>query len=280
VREIQAADLTKAVRDLCIDANYNLPEDVVQCFRDSLEIEESDTGKAIFNELLENAEIARTEKVPYCQDTGFAILYVDLGQDVHVVGGDFNQALEEGVRQGYADGYLRKSIVRHGLDRKNTGDNTPCLSHVHLVPGERVEITIVPKGGGSENMSRINMMKPSDGKEGVKDFVVETIREAGPNPCPPLVVGVGIGGTFDYCAYLAKKGIFRGIGTRSSKPIDRELEEELLELCNNLGIGPAGYGGRITVLDVHVESFPCHIASLPVAVNTQCHAARHKTVTL
>jgi len=280
VREIQAADLTKAVRDLCIDANYNLPEDVVQCFRDSLEIEESDTGKAIFNELLENAEIARTEKVPYCQDTGFAILYVDLGQDVHVVGGDFNQALEEGVRQGYADGYLRKSIVRHGLDRKNTGDNTPCLSHVHLVPGERVEITIVPKGGGSENMSRINMMKPSDGKEGVKDFVVETIREAGPNPCPPLVVGVGIGGTFDYCAYLAKKAIFRGIGTRSSKPIDRELEEELLELCNNLGIGPAGYGGRITVLDVHVESFPCHIASLPVAVNTQCHAARHKTVTL
>jgi fumarate hydratase subunit alpha len=280
MREIQAPDLTKAVRDLCIDANYNLPEDVVQCFRDSLEIEESDTGKAILNELLENAEIAKTEQVPYCQDTGFAILYVDLGQDVHVVGGDFNEALEEGVRQGYADGYLRKSIVRHGLDRKNTGDNTPCLSHLHLVPGDRIEITIVPKGGGSENMSQLKMMKPSDGRDGVRDFVVQTVREAGPNPCPPLVVGVGIGGTFDHCAALAKKAIFRGIGTRSENPIDRGLEEELLELCNKVGVGPAGYGGRVTVLDVHMESFPCHIASMPVAVNIQCHAARHKTVVL
>ena len=280
MREIQAADLTQAVHDLCIDANYNLPEDVVQCFRDSLEKEESETGKAIFNELLRNAEIARTERVPYCQDTGFAILYVDLGQDVHIVGGDFNAALEEGVRQGYADGYLRKSIVHHALDRKNTGDNTPIITHVHLTPGENVAITLVPKGGGSENMSRIQMMKPSDGKEGVKEFVVETVRIAGPNPCPPLVVGVGVGGTFDYCAYLAKKAIFRGIGVRSENPIDRELEEELLELCNKVGVGPAGYGGRVTVLDLHVESYPCHIASMPVAVNIQCHAARHKSVTL
>ncbi|KXG44963.1 fumarate hydratase [Tepidibacillus decaturensis] len=261
-------------------ANFDLGEDVENAFKQALKTEESQTGKDVLNQLLENVSIARNERVPICQDTGFAVFIVELGQDAHIVGGNLNDAINEGVRRGYKDGYLRKSIVGHPLERKNTGDNTPAVIHIEIVDGDQVKIHMAAKGGGSENMSFVKMMKPSDGVEGVKDFIVECVKTAGPNPCPPIVVGVGIGGTFEKAAYLAKKSLFRELGKRSHLEDIAQLEEELLGRINKLGIGPQGLGGRTTALDVHIEIYPAHIASLPVAVNINCHAGRHKEVVL
>jgi fumarate hydratase subunit alpha len=277
MREVKAEQITEVVKGLCMEANYDLGEDVLETLQKAVEIEESPTGREILGLILENARIAKQERAPICQDTGFAIFFVELGQEVHVVGGKFEEAINEGVRQGYTEGYLRKSIVDDPvIDRKNTGDNTPAVIHTQIVPGDKIRITIAPKGGGSENMSEVKMMKAADGIEGVKDFVVDRVRRSGGNPCPPVVVGVGIGGTFEKCALLAKKALLRPLGHRHPDPRFAEVESELLRRINNLGIGPMGLGGRVTALDVHVEVFPCHIASMPAAVNTQCHAARHK----
>ncbi|WP_025322764.1 fumarate hydratase [Deferrisoma camini] len=280
MREVSVERITEAVRRLSVEANTRLGDDVVAAFERFREGEQSPTGRDVLAQLLENARIARDEGLPLCQDTGFAVVFVDLGQDVHLVGGDLYEAVNEGVRQGYREGYLRKSIVADPLRRKNTGDNTPAVVHVRLVPGDRVRITFAPKGGGSENMSGIAMLKPADGVEGVKRFVIDRVRQAGPNPCPPTIVGVGIGGTFEIAALLAKRALLRPVGDRNPDPFYGDLEEELLAEVNRLGIGPAGLGGTTTSLDVHIEVHPCHIASLPVAVNIQCHSARHKEVEL
>ncbi|WP_141705317.1 fumarate hydratase [Vulcanibacillus modesticaldus] len=280
MREIHIDRIVDAVSKMVQTANFDLGGDVENAFKQALNKEESPTGRDVLNQLLENVEIARTERVPICQDTGFAVFIVELGQDVHIVGGNLNDAINEGVRRGYKEGYLRKSIVGHPLERKNTGDNTPAIIHIELVEGDQLKIHMSAKGGGSENMSFLKMLKPSDGVEGVKDFIIECVKTAGPNPCPPIVVGVGIGGTFEKAAYLAKKSLFREIGKRSKLPEIAELEEELLEKINKLGIGPQGMGGRTTALDVHIEIYPAHIASLPVAVNINCHAGRHKEVIL
>jgi len=257
-----------------------LGKDVLAAFEKGLKEEVSPTGKDIFNQLIENANIAREESVPMCQDTGFAVVFLDIGQDVHIAGGDLYEAVNEGVRRGYQEGYLRKSILGHPLERKNTGDNTPAVIHTRIVPGDKLKITIAPKGGGSENMSGLKMLKPAEGVAGVKKFVLETVSAAGPNPCPPIVVGVGIGGTFEKAALLAKEALLRPIDQKSSLPDIAKLEEELLEEINKLGIGPQGLGGRVTALAVHVEIFSVHLASLPVAVNINCHAARHKSIIL
>ena len=280
MREVHVERITEAVRRLSVEANTRLGDDVVAAFERFREGEQSPTGRDVLAQLLENARIARDEGLPLCQDTGFAVVFVDLGQDVRLVGGDLYEAVNEGVRQGYREGYLRKSIVADPLRRKNTGDNTPAVVHVRLVPGDRVRITFAPKGGGSENMSGIAVLKPADGAEGVKRFVVDRVRQAGPNPCPPTIVGVGIGGTFEIAALLAKRALLRPVGDRNPDPFYADLEEELLAEVNRLGIGPAGLGGTTTSLDVHIEVHPCHIASLPVAVNIQCHSARHKEVEL
>jgi len=281
MREIHVDEIRRAVKKLCMDANYYLPEDVLLAFEEGKKKEESETGKNVFEILQENASIAATEQMPYCQDTGFAVLFVEIGQDVRFVGGSLEEAINRGVAEGYTEGYLRKSIVSDPLfDRKNTGDNTPAVVHYSVVPGDKVRITMAAKGGGSENMSRLAMLKPADGVEGVKRFVLETVSKAGPNPCPPIIVGVGIGGTFEKVAFLAKKALLRPIGDRNKDPRYAELELELLDEINKLGIGPAGFGGRVTALDVKVEWYPCHIASLPVAVNIQCHASRHKEIEL
>lgn len=280
VREIHVDKIIESVTQMVQEANYVIGDDVENAFKQALETEESQTGKDVLNQLLENVNIARTERVPICQDTGFAVFIVELGQDAHIVGGNLNDAINEGVRRGYKDGYLRKSIVGHPLDRKNTGDNTPAIIHIELVEGDQVKIHMAAKGGGSENMSFVKMLKPSDGVEGVKDFIIDCVRTAGPNPCPPIVVGVGVGGTFEKAAYLAKKSLFREVGKRSEQADVAALEEELLERINKLGIGAQGLGGRTTALDVHVELYPAHIASLPVAVNINCHAGRHKEVVL
>jgi len=263
-----------------MSANYELPEDVARALQDGLAREESPTGKDVFGQLIENAQIAREESVPICQDTGFAVIFVRMGQEVHITGGSLADAINEGVRRGYSEGYLRKSIVAHPLERVNTGDNTPAVIHTEIVPGDELRILVAPKGGGSENMSGVRMLKPSDGVQGVKKFVVELVKAAGSNPCPPIIVGVGIGGTMEMAAIMAKRAVLREIGKRSDKPYDAALEEELLKLVNDTGVGPAGLGGRITALAVNVESYPAHIASLPVAVNIQCHAARHKEIVL
>ncbi|KXS43444.1 MAG: fumarate hydratase subunit alpha [Candidatus Frackibacter sp. T328-2] len=276
MREVDVSEITKEIAELCQEANFELGEDVINAFKDGLENDESPTAKAILEQLLENAKIAREDRVPMCQDTGFTVVFVELGQEVKLVGGDLEEAINEGVRQGYKEGYLRKSIVSHPLKRENTGDNTPAVIHTKIVPGDKIKITVAPKGGGSENMSEVRMMKPADGVEGVKDFVIERVKESGPNPCPPIVVGVGIGGTFEKCAYLAKKALLRPIGDESPHEDIAQLEKELLEEVNKLGIGPQGLGGRTTVLDVNVEIYGAHIATLPVAVNINCHAARHK----
>ncbi|KUK84126.1 MAG: Fumarase, N-terminal domain [Pelotomaculum thermopropionicum] len=252
--------------------------DVLGCFEKAYEEEVSLTGKEILQQLVKNAEIACEEKVPMCQDTGYAVVFAELGQDVRIEGGDFYEAINEGVRKGYTEGYLRKSIVSHPLERKNTGDNTPAVIHTKIVPGENLRIIIAPKGGGSENMSAIKMLRPADGIEGVKNFVIETVKKAGPNPCPPIVVGVGVGGTFEKAAQLAKESLLRELGEKSKYPDIAQLEEDLFEEINKLGIGPQGLGGRTTALAVHVEIYAAHIASLPVAVNLNCHAARHKEV--
>ncbi|GAB4285798.1 MAG: fumarate hydratase [Deferrisomatales bacterium] len=278
MREIHVGQITEAVRRMAVEANTELGRDVLEAFERFRAREESPTGRDILDQLCENAAIARETKLPLCQDTGFAVVFVELGQDVHLVGGTLQEAVDEGVRRGYREGYLRNSIVGDPLRRVNTGDNTPAVVHLTLVPGDRVRVTFAPKGGGSENMSGIAMLKPADGVEGVKRFVVERVSEAGPNPCPPTVVGVGIGGTFEVAAYLSKRALLRPLGQRHPDPFYARLEEELLEEINRLGIGPQGLGGTTTSLDVHVEVHPCHIASLPVAVNIQCHSARHKEV--
>jgi fumarate hydratase subunit alpha len=275
MREVQAAEITKAVRDLFIDANCNLGDDVLAAFDRAIEKDESPVAIEVLKELKENARIARDEQSPICQDTGLAVLFVEIGQDVHIDGGDLKTAINEGVKNGYREGYLRKSAC-HPFTRANTKDNTPAVIHFDIVPGDRVRIIAVPKGGGAENMSRVDMLSPSAGLEGIKDFVVKRLEASGSNPCPPTVVGVGIGGTFERSALLAKKALVRKIGERNADPELAKVEMEVLERINKLGIGPMGYGGNTTSLDVFFEVEPCHIASLPVAVNVQCHATRHK----
>lgn len=275
IREISSKKIIEVVRDLCIDANYNLGDDVLRAFDKAIETEDSAPGREVIKELKENARIAREEKAPICQDCGLAVLFVEIGQDVHIKDGDLNEAINEGVRQGYKEGYLRKSAC-HPFTRKNTGDNTPAIIHIEIVPGDKMKIVFAPKGGGAENMSRVTMLTPAVGIEGVKDFVVNRVKESGSNPCPPTVIGVGVGGTFERSAILAKKAILRDIGNRNPDPELAKIEKEILTKINKLGIGPMGYGGNTTSLDVFLEIEPCHIASLPVAVNIQCHAARHK----
>jgi fumarate hydratase subunit alpha len=280
-REIDVAAVAAAITSLCMEANYDLPQDVYAALELAADAEESPTGKAVLQQLITNADIAANDRVPICQDTGFAVLFIDVGQDVHFVGGDFEAAVNEGVRQGYGESYLRKSIAAEPAHaRRNTKDNTPAVIHTRIVPGDRVEILLMPKGGGAENMSSLNMLKPSQGVAGVIDAVVETVSRAGSNPCPPVVVGVGIGGTIDMVTVLAKKALARTIGSRHPDPRLAELEDELLRRVNALGIGPQGLGGTTTALAVFVEEMPCHIASMPMAVNMQCHAQRHKTAVL
>ncbi len=279
MREIDVKLITEAVRILCIEANTDLGEDVLEAIDRAITKEESPLGVEILKELKENARIAKEEKVAICQDTGFAVVFIELGQEVHLMGGDLKEAVFEGVRQGYRDGYLRKSIC-HPFTRENTGDNTPAIIHTEIVLGDKVKITVAPKGGGSENMSRVVMLTPSDGIEGIKRYVVQRVRESGSNPCPPTIVGVGIGGTFEMAALLAKKSLLRPLGSKNPDPELDRLESEILNEINKLGIGPQGLGGRITSLAVHILMMPCHIASFPLAVNIQCHAQRHKEVIL
>lgn len=280
MREIRAGEITEKVAQLCIESNYQLGEDVVESLKKALDKEESSTASAILSQLIENAEISTQGVFPICQDTGFSVFFLQLGQEVRITEGELNEAIAAGVRKGYGEGYLRKSIVKDPLRRINTKDNTPPVIWTDIIPGDSLKITLAPKGGGSENMSEVAMLKPADGEEGVKDFVVDKVSRSGGNPCPPIVVGVGIGGTFEKVAYLAKKSLLRPVGSRNPDPFYADMEEELLERVNKLGIGPQGLGGRTTALDVHVEAFPCHIASLPAAVNIQCHADRHKSITL
>ncbi len=277
MREINVSQIVSIVRQLCIDSNYYLDTDVTDSIKQSLLTEDSPVGKEILKQILYNARLAAEEQMPMCQDTGVAVVFLELGQDVHIVGGDLFEGINEGVRQGYRDGYLRKSMVNDpAIERKNTNDNTPAVIHTEIVPGDGVKITVAPKGGGSENMSEVKMMEPAQGIEGIKDFVVDRVGRSGGNPCPPIVVGVGIGGNFEECALLSKKALLRPLGTKNPDPKWAIVEEQLLERINRLGIGPMGLGGRTTALAVHILTMPCHIASMPVAVNIQCHAARHK----
>ena len=274
MREILAQTITDCVARLCIRANCHLPKDMENCIVTAREAEPWPQGQEILDRIIENFRLADREEMPICQDTGMACIFVKLGQEVHVTG-DINEAIHEGVRRGYRDGFLRKSVVRDPLDRMNTGDNTPAVITYELVPGDKIEITLAPKGVGSENMSAIKMLRPSDGVEGVKNFVLKTVEAAGPNPCPPIVVGVGIGGTFDRAALLAKKALLRSVEEPNADPYYAALEGELLERINELGIGPQGFGGKTTALAVNIETYPTHIAGLPVAVNINCHVTRH-----
>lgn len=277
MREVNVEEITKTVERLCIESNYYLPEDVKMALENAILKEESPLGKEILSDILKNQEIARTNKVPICQDTGIAVIFLELGQDVRLVGGNLNDAIDEGVRRGYFNGYLRKSAVDDPfIERKNTGDNTPAIIHTKIVPGERVKIILAPKGGGSENMSALAMLKPSDGITGIKKFVLDTVEKAGSNPCPPIIVGIGIGGTIEKTALIAKQSLLRKVGEHNTNPKVAELEEELLHEINKLGIGPQGFGGRTTALAVNIETFPAHIASMPVAINIQCHVSRHQ----
>ena len=281
MREISTKQVTEEVARLCQEANFDLGSDVIAAIERALASEESPLGRDILHQILENAEIARAEHVPLCQDCGLAVVFLEVGQELHISGGDLYAAVEEGVRQGYREGYLRKSAVAQPFSaRVNTKDNTPAIIHTDIGPGERLHITVMPKGGGSENMSRLAMLKPSQGRQGVIDFAVQAVREAGSNPCPPVIVGMGIGGTADKAMVLAKKSLLRPLGQPSPDPEMAELEAEVLRRVNDLGIGPQGFGGRTTALAVHALVFPAHIASLPVAVNMQCHSARYKEVTL
>lgn len=275
MREIDVGELTSGIREMCIDVNHHLSSDMENALKNAAETEESPLGKKILGQLQENLEIAGEEMIPICQDTGMAVLFIEVGQDVHLTGGNFTDAVNEGVKEGYTDGYLRKSVVKDPLIRENTKDNTPAIIHTEIVPGEQIKITLAPKGFGSENMSRIFMLKPADGIEGVKDAILTTVREAGPNACPPMVVGVGIGGNFEKCAILAKKALTREAGIHSEIPYVKDLEEEMLEKINRLGIGPGGLGGTTTALAVNINTWPTHIAGLPVAVNICCHVNRH-----
>lgn len=279
MRDIPAEAIIKAVKASAMQANFELGEDMIQSFHRGLIAEESPVGREILEKLLENADIAKSERIPLCQDTGLAVIFVELGQEVHISGGGFKSALEEGVRQGYEEGFLRKSIC-HPFTRKNTGDNTPVVIHMDIVPGDTLKIWVVPKGGGSENMSRLFMLPPSTGWEGVRDKIIQSVVEAGPNPCPPTIVGVGIGGNFEQSAILAKKSLLRPIGAPSEEPEVAKMEEELLKAINETGVGPQGLGGRITSFAVHILMQPCHIASLPLAVNIQCHSSRHREIHL
>ena len=272
--------VVEQVAEMCKKSNYNLGDDVYTAFKQALNTEKSETGKEILSQLIENADIAKAEQVPMCQDTGTAVFIVELGQGCQIVGGSLVQAINEGVSKGYKDGYLRNSIIYNPLNRKNTGNNTPAVINNELVEGEELTLHMTAKGGGAENMSDLKMLKPSAGMDGVKDYILSIVKEAGPNACPPLVVGVGIGGNFERCAYLAKKSLFRPIGVRHQEPVIAELEQELMDEINRLGIGPQGMGGSTTALDVKVEVESCHIAALPVAVNLNCHASRHQTITL
>lgn len=275
MRELQASLITQAVREMATSSNFNIGEDILAALKAAVKTEESPTGKEILEQIIENDKIAREEQVPMCQDTGYAVIFLEIGQDVHIQG-DLKEAVNEGVRQGYKEGFLRKSILGDPIQRVNTKDNTPAVIHTEIVPGEEVTVRFAAKGGGSENMSKIKMMAPSAGVEGVKKFVVDSAAEAGSNPCPPILIGVGIGGTFEKCAMLAKKALFRNVGERNPNPYYADLERELLILVNKTGVGPQGLGGTTTALDVFVETYPCHIASFPAAVNIQCHAARHE----
>jgi len=281
VRELDVAAVTEAVRELCITANYDLPMDVYDALQAAAQTEESPVGREVLAQLVENADIAAADRVPICQDTGFAVFFCEVGQDVHLTGGDFEDAIHDGVRRGYGDGYLRKSVAEEpGHARRNTKDNTPAIIHTTIVPGDRVCLTMMAKGGGAENMSSLSMLKPAQGWAGMVDAVVDTVSRAGSNPCPPVIIGVGIGGTIEKVTLLAKKALLRDVGSAHPDPRVAAMEDELLEKINDLGIGPQGLGGRTTALDVFIEEMPCHIASMPMAVNVQCHAQRHKTVTL
>ena len=275
IREINVKELTENISEMCIQANHYLSPDMDTCMKQAVETEKSELGKKILNQLQENLEIADKEMIPICQDTGMAVIFMEIGQDVHFVGGDFEEAVNEGVRRGYVDGYLRKSVVKDPLIRENTKDNTPAILHTKIVPGDKVKITIAPKGFGSENMSRIFMLKPADGIEGVKNAILTAVRDAGPNACPPMVVGVGIGGTFEKCALLAKQALTRPVNKHSDIPYVKEMEEEMLTKINHLGIGPGGLGGTTTALAVNINTYPTHIAGLPVAINICCHVNRH-----
>lgn len=276
MREVSTDEITKNIKEMCIEANYILSDDVKNKIINSAAVENSEIGKKILSQLEENMEIAEREQIPICQDTGMAVVFIKIGQEVHIAGGSLEDAINQGVREGYTEGYLRKSVVKDPLIRENTKDNTPAIIHYEIIPGDKVEITVAPKGFGSENMSRVCMLKPADGIEGVKNAVIETVKLAGPNACPPVVVGVGIGGTFEKCALLAKKALTRDINSESSIEYVAELEKELLDEINNLNIGPGGLGGKITALGVNIETYPTHIAGLPVAINMCCHVNRHK----
>jgi len=276
VRKVHVSEITEAVKELTIKANYEIPQETIELFKEALEKEESPLGREVLEQILENVQIALKEQMPYCQDTGVTVIFLEVGQEVVIEGGSLEEAVNEGVRRATKEGYLRASMVWDPLfERKNTGDNTPAVIHTEIVPGDRVKITVAPKGAGSENTSRLAMLKPADGWEGARKFILETVRLAGPNACPPLTVGVGIGGNFEYCAYLAKKALLRPHGQRHPDPVVAKVEEELIQDINKLGLGPMGFGGTVTAVDVKVEMYPCHIASLPVAVNIQCHASRH-----
>ncbi|MDI3534479.1 MAG: fumarate hydratase subunit alpha [Thermosediminibacterales bacterium] len=276
MREIHFDIIRQTVKELFLKANYIIGDDIIVKLKESVQTEESESGKVILEQIIKNNEIAKNERIAACQDTGLAVLFVKLGQEAKVVGGDFNEAINQAVREAYIEGYLRKSVVDDPLfDRKNTNDNTPAIIHLEIVPGDKIHFLVTPKGFGSENMSALKMLKPADGIEGVKEFIVETVKKAGPNPCPPIVVGVGIGGTVEKAALLAKKATLRRVGEHNKDPRYARLEKEVLEKINRLGIGPAGLGGRTTALAVNIEYFPTHIAGLPVVVNICCHAARH-----
>ena len=275
MRTVHVSEITRNIKEMCIEANYTLSEDMRRVFSEAAEREQSPIGKKVFGQLAENLEIAENDRIPICQDTGMAVVFLKIGQDVHFSGGDLEEAVNEGVREGYIEGYLRKSVVEDPILRNNTQDNTPAVIHYSIVSGEKVDITVAPKGFGSENMSRVFMLKPADGLEGVKEAILTAVKDAGPNACPPMVVGVGIGGTFEKCAEMAKHALTRDLRDTPKTPYVRELEAEMLEKINRLGTGPAGLGGTVTALAVNVETYPTHIAGLPVAVNICCHVNRH-----
>lgn len=275
MREINVATITQNIKEMCIEANHFLTDDMKKVLNQAVDSEKSPLGKQVLCQLKENLQFAGDDMIPICQDTGMAVVFINVGQEVHLTGGDITDAINEGVRQGYVEGYLRKSVVKDPIYRENTKDNTPAVIHFNIVPGDKVDITVAPKGFGSENMSRVFMLKPADGIEGVKDAILTAVRDAGPNACPPMVVGVGIGGTFEKCACMAKKALTRNLDEESDVPYVRELEKEMLEKINKLGIGPGGLGGTNTALAVNIETYPTHIAGLPVAINICCHVNRH-----
>ncbi|HEU4438586.1 MAG TPA: fumarate hydratase [Methylomirabilota bacterium] len=280
MRDVHVSAITDAVKKLCMEANVSLEPDVLRAFDRALGAERSPAGKQVLQILKDNAELARTRRIPYCQDTGTVVCFVELGQEVHVTGGGLDAAINEGIRQGYKEGYLRASMVKSPFDRVNTGDNTPAVIHVDVVPGATLKIMLMAKGGGCENRSKYKMLTPAEGAEGVKEWVIECVRTAGPDACPPMILGVGVGGTFEKAAILSKKALFRELGSPNPDPVLDALEKELLDRANRLGIGPQGYGGDTTAFGIHILTYPCHITSLPVAVTIECHAHRHKEVTL